>query len=143
VARLEAFRARFGGVKLAYGLRMNNNYQADELAYQGLGDYPALVDMGFDVTLLVQGPPDKAEKFAKMYDRRGTGMRFQMFAEPWVLGEVLAEGGFQAAFVADHCRSECQKANVPMIALRSLEPYYEGSIESANYLERQLTNILR
>jgi hypothetical protein len=142
-ARVETFRARFNGMKLAYGLRMNNNYQADELAYQGLGDYAALLELGFDVTLLVQGPPDKVEKFSKLYDRRGMGMRFQMFAEPWVLGEVLREGGFDVAFVADHCRTECQKAGVAMVRLRSLDPYYEGAIENCEFLTRTLTTSMR
>jgi hypothetical protein len=137
-ARLDAFKARFGGLRLAYGMRMNNNYNADELAYQGLGDYPALAELGFDVTLVVQGPPDKRGKFATMFERRGVQLPFEMFAEPWVLGDLLRDGAFKVACVADHCRSECQKAGAALLPLRSFDPYYEGVVRNCDHIERVL-----
>ena len=58
VEELERFRARVNGIRMAMGLRMLNNYRADQLAYEGLGDVEAISEMGFDLKLLVQGPPE-------------------------------------------------------------------------------------
>jgi hypothetical protein len=137
-----AFRARFGGVRLAYGLRMNNNYNADELAYQGLGDLPALQELGFDITLMVQGPPDKRDKFAAMFARRGLDLQFEMFAEPWILGDLLAAGHFGAAVLADFARSEAQRAGIPMIPVRRLESCYSGVSDNTALLQRLLAEVL-
>jgi nitrogenase molybdenum-iron protein alpha/beta subunit len=140
--RLEAFRARWGRLSIAYGIRMLNNYEADQLAYSGLGDHMALEEFGFDVTLLVQGPPDKRDRFEKMFERRGITLPFDMFIEPWVMAEVLQRGGYQVAYLADHCRPEAQKAGVPMIPSRGLKPFFQGAIENIDYLDHTLTHLL-
>lgn len=137
---IAAFRERFAGMKLAYGVRMVNNYQADLLAYGGLGDYHALMELGFDVTLLVQGPPDKRDKFKKMFERRGVDLPFEMFLEPWVLGDILRDGQFDLACVADHVRNEASKAGVPMIVSRALHPWLTGVPHTTVELSRILVN---
>jgi nitrogenase molybdenum-iron protein alpha/beta subunit len=141
-ARVEALKKRWGGLKVAYGIRMLNNYQADQLAYQGLGDHKALEEYGFDLTLLVQGPPDKREKFKQMFERRNIHLPFDMFLEPWVIGEVLQNGKYDAAYLADHCRPEAQKAGVPMITSRALEPYFAGVVTNANYVDHILQHLI-
>jgi nitrogenase molybdenum-iron protein alpha/beta subunit len=141
-SRLDAFRQRWQGLSIAYGIRMLNNYEADQLAYQGLGDYKALEEYGFNVTLLVQGPPDKRDRFEKMFARRGIHLPFDMFIEPWVMTEVLQRGGYQVAYLADHCRPEAQKAGVPMITSRGLMPFFQGVIENVEYLDHMLTQLL-
>jgi nitrogenase molybdenum-iron protein alpha/beta subunit len=135
---IATFKGRFEGVKLAYGLRMNNNYNADELAYQGTGDLTALEELGFDITLLVQGPPDKREKFGQLFERRGLHFKFDMFAEPWILGEVLRDGGFEIACLADFARSEAQRARIPMFPVRRLEACYDGIVDNTVLLTRLL-----
>lgn len=142
MAAVETFKARYAGLKVAMGIRMLNNYEADQLAYMGLGDYRALAELGFDLTLMVQGPPDKAPKFQAMFDRRGVEHPFEVFPEPWNLSEHLGGGRFDVAYLADHCRGECRKAGVPMIVSRELEPYYSGVGSNLEHLDRLLRQTL-
>lgn len=142
-AAVDAFRARFGGMRLAYGVRMVNNYQADLLAYQGLGDVAALEELGFDITLLVQGPPDKRDRFEQMFSRRGIARPFEMFREPWVLAEVFREGRFEVAVAADHVRNEAAKAGIPLLVNRSFTPWLVGVAETAQNLTHTLARSTR
>lgn len=137
-ARLEAFRSRYKGLRVAMGLRMLNNYQADQLAYQGLGDYRALAEMGFDLTIMVQGPPDRSDRIAKLFERRGITHPFVMFPEPWTLSDHIDGGRFDIGYFADHCRTQARKAGVPMIVSRDLDPYYEGVLPNIEHMDRML-----
>ncbi len=131
VAAAEGFAAHYGGMRMALGLRMLNNYKTDQLAAVGLGDHSALCELGFDITLLVQGEPERKAEFTRMYERRGFSLPFQMFVEPWNLSVLLAEGGFEVAYLGDYCREEARKANVPMITSRLLYPGYDGVARNA------------
>jgi nitrogenase molybdenum-iron protein alpha/beta subunit len=140
-AHIERIKSRWGGMRLAMGLRMLNNYSADQLAYGGMGDLAALVELGFDMTLLVQGPPEKRDRFQAMFDRLGMNYPFKVFPEPWNMSEHLTAGGFQVAYLADHCRAEARKAGVPMIVSRDFEPFYSGVAGNLEHLERTLLQI--
>lgn len=135
---LDAFRARYAGLRVALGLRMLNNYEADQLAYSGLGDQAAMEELGFDLTIMVQGPPDKRDKFQRLFDARGITVPFEMFAEPWTLSERIGGGRFDAAYLADHCRGECRKAGVPHIVSREFEPFFAGVPNNLRILDRVL-----
>jgi hypothetical protein len=127
-ALIDAFAKRVNGIKMAMGLRMLNNYRADQLAYEGLGDVEALAEMGFDIKLLVQGPPEERmrKKFVETFEELGCTLPFDIFPEPWGIGQRLKDGGFDAAYLADHCRLEAHEANIPMVVSRELRPYFEG-----------------
>ena len=140
-AALEAvadFRSRNEGSRMAMGLRMLNNYKADQIAYQGLGDYGALAELGFAITLMVQGPPEKAPKFAALFESRGVTDPFEVFPEPWNLSEHLRGDRFDIAYLADHCRAEARKAGVPMIVSRLLFPGYEGVPRNVETIDASL-----
>jgi hypothetical protein len=125
-AARERFRKRARGLRLALGLRMLNNYRADQLAYGGLGDAEALRELGFDITLLIQGPRKAAPRFEALLEAAGCALPYQIFPSPWNLAPLLAEGGYDVAYLADHSREEARKAGVPMIESRSLRPLYAG-----------------
>lgn len=141
-AEIAAFRARHAGLQVAMGLRMNNNYQSDQLAYQGLGDFKAFEELGFDMTLLVQGPPDRRERIAKLFAARGITQPFDMFPEPWTLSKYLDKTKYQVAYLADHCRTEARKAGVPMVVNRAFEPFFNGVGANLRHLERALREVL-
>lgn len=144
VAALEAverFRQRYGGLRIALGIRMLNNYEADQLAYQGLGDFAALEELGFNITLVVQGPHDRRERIARLLDKHGIQHPFEMFPEPWDLSGLLGGGRFDVAYMADHTSSECRRAGVPHIASRTLEPWYEGVLRNLSWLDRVLSEV--
>ncbi len=139
--RVATFQERYKGLRVAMGLRMLNNYEADQLAYQGLGDFAALAELGFDLTIMIQGPPDKREKFQRLFESRGITHPFEMFPEPWNLSEYIGGGRFDVAYMADHCRGECRKAGVPMIVSREFDPYYAGVQGNLDHLDRMLQSL--
>ena len=144
VEELERFRARVNGIRMAMGLRMLNNYRADQLAYEGLGDVEAISEMGFDLKLLVQGPPEDRfrTRFQETFDQLGCTLEFDIFPEPWGLSKRLKEGGFDAAYLADHCRLEAREAQVPMVVSRELKPFYEGVRANLIRMGKTLETIL-
>ena len=142
-ALIDAFAARHDGLHVALGLRMLNNYEPDQIAYQGLGDYDAFAELGFNLHLMVQGEGERADRFKQLYESRGITHPFEMFPEPWSLSEHLTGRGFDVAYLADHCKAEARKAGVPMIVSRGFEPFFGGVAANLDYLERNLRQVLR
>ncbi len=144
-ARLGSFRKRFGGMRVAVGLRMVNNYRADQLAYDGLGDLNVFVEAGFDPTLFIQGPPEEKARrhFAQRLKSLGCELPFHVFPDPFDLPPLLRAGKFDVAYLADHARTEARKAGVPLIQSRSLEPLFGGALRNIDYLEKVLVEIQR
>ena len=136
--RMNALRAETRGMRMAVAIRMLNTYQSDQLAYEGLGDLPALQEMGFEVTLLVQGPPEESTRtaFAARLAELGYDLPFTVFPGPWILGDYLVEGGFDVACVPDSSRDEAHAAGVPMISARALAPFLEGVGNNVALVER-------
>lgn len=137
-AQVDAFRARTASTRVAMGIRMLNNYQVDQLAYEGLGDVEALSELGFHLTLLVQGPPEQRARFEEMLSDLGVDLPFYVFPNPWNLAPLLAEGDYQVALLADHSWEEAQKAGVPMIRSRALAPLLAGVEPNLNLLTELL-----
>lgn len=137
-AALAKARARVGGMRMAVAIRMLNTYRADQLAFEGLGDLDALREAGFDVTLLVQGPPEQAARdaFAKTLARRGVDLPFEVFAGPFAFGECLRKGRYDVCYASDSSREAAREAGVPMIAARGLAPYLEGVVPNLELLTR-------
>jgi hypothetical protein len=125
---------------MAMGVRLLNNFRADQLAYGGLGDAPALAEMGFDLTLLVQGPPETGarERFGERLAELGCRIPFHVFPDPWQLGDLLAAGDYDVAYLADHSRAEAARAGVPMIVSRSLRPLFAGIADNVRTIARLL-----
>lgn len=141
--RLEAFRARFGGMRLAMGLRMVNNYEADQLAYDGLGDLPFFVEAGFDVRLFIQGPPEEEArtKVRARLESLGCSLPFELFPDPFVLPPLLKAGRFDLAYLAGHAQGEARRAGVPFVRARSLGPFLGGLRRSLDDLERAVAGL--
>lgn len=139
---LERFRAEVGSRRMAVAVRMLNTYRYDQLAFEGLGDVPALVEMGFDLTLLVQGPPEadaRAAFQAKLDERGFEGLPFEIFPGPYALADTLRRGRYEVCYAADSSREAARDAGVPMIAARGLAPFLEGVAGNLEQMRRMLT----
>ncbi|MBI4676510.1 MAG: hypothetical protein HY748_02885 [Elusimicrobia bacterium] len=126
------FRADFRGLSLAYGLRMCTNYEGDFLAYEGLGDLEFFAELGFRTALLVQGAPE-SESRRRIGERlRALGRKepFLVFPDPIVLPGILSKGGFSLAYLGGHAGPEAARAGVPLVATRSLSPFFKGCLDN-------------
>jgi hypothetical protein len=138
--QLDVFGQRRGKLRMAMGIRLLNNYRPDQLAYGGLGDVVALAEMGFDLTLLVQGPPEERSRkeFKSLLASRGCELPFEVFPDPWSLSGRLQAGRYDVAYLADHSREEAAKAGVPMIVSRGLAPFFSGISRNLATMDRLL-----
>jgi hypothetical protein len=73
-----------------------------------------------------------------MFARRNITLPFEMFLEPWIMGDLLAAGGYDVAYLADHCRNEAARAKVPMVPTRTMEPWLGGAVSNFNRFEHML-----
>ncbi|MDD5628002.1 MAG: nitrogenase component 1, partial [Elusimicrobia bacterium] len=124
------FRAEFRGLRLAYALRMCNNYEGDLLAYEGLGDLEFFAELGFQAALLVQGAPEADSKRRIGARLRSLGRRepFLVFPDPIELPGILRKVGFSLAYLGGHAGPEADRAQVPIVAARSLAPFFQGCL---------------
>ena len=119
------FRAAYTGKRLGLTLRMRNTYRSDVIAQDGLGQLDAFLELGFDVTLLIQGAPDPdvVDATAALLAARGVALPFQMFPGPFQLREFLEAGRYDLACVADHGLQAARLAGTPAIDTVAMQPF--------------------
>lgn len=125
-AAVEAARSEIQGARLGMTIRMLNTYQVDRVVQMGLGDLEHLREVGFDVTLLVQGPLEEGPKFEASLRAAGVDVPCITFPGPFVLGDLLRDEGFDVAIVPDSSRNTARRVGIPMLAARSLQPWFAG-----------------
>lgn len=124
-----ALRERVAGRKLALCIRMLKTHRADLLAYEGLTALELLRGLGFELRILVQGPPEEEARrsFATRLTELGYGdVPFDVFRGPWELGELLRAGGFDVAVMSDVARNVVEGAGVQMIPSQAWRPLFAG-----------------
>lgn len=137
---VESFRKRFDGLRLAVGLRMANFSRPAQLAADGTAEIDAFAELGWDVTLLVQGPPDPAGRrhFQERLERLGCGLPALIFAEPDELAGQLGSGRFDAAYLGDHAREYARRAGLALVPVGALRPFFSGVPGNLDLLRRAL-----
>jgi len=137
---VESFRDRHRGLRAAVAIRMMNSYRSDVLAYDGLGEVAALEELGFEVELLIQGPPeeDARERMRERLAARGSAHSFRAFPGPYALGQMLTEGGYDLCVIADSSREAAHAAAVPMLSTRSLGAFFGAVPDNVDRIERAL-----
>ena len=126
-------------MRMAMAIRMLNSYRADQLAYDGLGDFEMLRDAGFDITLFVQGPPEEASKFEASVQAWGIDVPVVVFPGPWKLAEAMQETGIQVACAPDSSHNTISRAGIPMLGARTLRPYFSGLAHNVELLRRLIS----
>ena len=117
---------------------MLNNYATDQLAFAGMADYAFFEELGFDITLLVQGAPERAKEFRALLDEQGISHEIEVFPEPWTISTHLGPNRFELAYLANHCRAQADIAKVPMIISRSFKPWLSGVSRNIRSVEQAL-----
>lgn len=145
VASLAEIRRSFTGLRLAYGIGSQHNFDADQLAREGLGDIPMLTEAGFEVELVIQerDRPDVHEKIRRHMRAIGLGLPYHLFYEPAVLAPVLIENRFDVAYLADFLADQCEIARIPMLPHGSLKPGYRGVVDALNLMRRVFKDVRR
>ena len=136
-AALAPTREKVDGMPLAMAIRMLNTYRADQLAYDGLGDYAFLRECGFDVSIFVQGPPEEGEKFAAtLVDKYGIEAPIHVFAGPLALSDQMRERGFRVAYAPDSSTANLRRAGIAVVPTRIFPPFFSGVAQSVALLDR-------
>jgi hypothetical protein len=126
--RLEKFKADFTGVRIAYAMRMKNTYSIANVAYDGLGFVSALLEMGLEVELLIQGAPDPDAQaaYADKLSQRGIDLPFHVFSSPPAVIDILRRGDYQLTYLSDSSRQEAQRAGVAFLGEELFSPFFSG-----------------
>ena len=133
-------RERAQGRKAVVAIRMLNTFAADQLAYEGLGEVAFLEELGLDVHVLVQGPPEQRshDAFAARLAELGFTLPFRIFRGPFELREILREGRYDLGILPDSARGQARDAGLAMLAARSLPAWFRGVPAALDRLARQL-----
>lgn len=138
---MERLAARARGRRLAICVRMSKTHRTDRLAHDGLGELPLLRSLGFEVGLLVQGPPEQAprQRFADRLAELGHGdVPFDVFEGPWRLGQRLREGGYEIALMSDVAQNVVEEAGIRMIPAGALRPLLSGMPDNLRLIAQVL-----
>lgn len=128
VQALEEARERFAGRRLAYGIGSHHNFRPDDLASEGLGALPLMIEMGFDIEIVIQerDRPDVHERIQRNLKAMGIDLPYRLFYEPAVLAPVLAEGRFDVGYLSDFLMGQATQVHLPTVPLGHVVPGYRG-----------------
>ena len=106
----------------------------------GLGQVKLFTELGFDVTVLIQGSPDPSMRpvWADLLAQHDLDIDFDVFAGPFAVGDCLRKGNYSLACVADWVHQEVASTGIPYIFANQLRPWLEGIGYNINYLQRTL-----
>lgn len=128
VEALAQARERFAGRRLAYGIGSHHNFRPDDLASEGLGALPLMIEMGFDIEIVIQerDRPEVHERIRRNLAAMGVDLPYRLFYEPAVLAPVLAEGRFDVGYLSDFLMGQASQVHLPTVPLGHLLPGYRG-----------------
>lgn len=138
VEAIKIGRAHFSGMRLAYGLGSHHNFDASQLNFEGLADLPLLLELGFDVILVIQerDRPEVHERIKRNLEAMQVNLPYRLFYEPAVLAPVLRECQVQVAYLSDFLSDQAERAEVPMVRLGRLRPSYRGVCDAVSVFLR-------
>ncbi len=138
VEGLELARKRFGGQRLAYGIGSHHNFRPDDLASEGLGALPLLMEMGFEIEIVIQerDRPDVHDRIQRNLQAMGIELPYRLFYEPAVLAPTLAQGNFDVAYLSDFLRGQAAQIHLPTVDLGHLVPGYLGVVSAVRQFDR-------
>jgi nitrogenase molybdenum-iron protein alpha/beta subunit len=137
----ERLAGRARGRRLAVCVRMVKTHRSDRLAYDGLGELPMLRELGFELGILVQGPPEEAarQRFGERLAELGHGdVPFDVFEGPWMLGDRLRRGRYELAVMSDVAQNVVEQEGVRMIGTGELQPLLAGVPRNLRLIEQVL-----
>jgi len=134
--RVAAFSASHPSPRIGMAIRMLNTFRSDQLAHDGLGDLPFLLECGFDVTIFIQGPPEEAPRFEETLRGMGVLCPVRVFPGPFQLVEHFQAEGLGLAYAPDSTLNLFRRAGIPSIPSRVFAPWLEGVTHNLAQLER-------
>lgn len=140
VEALSRARTRFAGRRLAYGIGSHHNFRPADLASEGLGALPLMMEMGFEVEVLIQerDRPDVHARIRRNLEALGIELPYRLFYEPAVLSPVLREGRFDVGYLSDFLSGQAAEVHLPMVPLGHLAPGYRGVPRAVAEFERAM-----
>ncbi len=135
MAHIARFRATHDTPRIGMAIRMLNTYRSDQLAHDGLGDLPFLLECGFDVMLFIQGPPEEAPRFEHTLRTLGVNCPVRVFPGPFLLVEHFQREDIRLAYAPDSTLNLLRRAGIPAIPSRVFAPWLEGVEHNVMQLE--------
>ena len=125
---------------MALGIRMHNSNQFNMVARDGLGHVRLFTELGFDVTLLIQGSPDPSMRdvWAELLAQRGLDLPFDVFPGPYAIGECLLRRPYRLACVADWMHEQVKDTGIPTVFSHQMQPWLSGVSANLDRLNRAL-----
>ena len=128
------------GKRFAVVIRMRNSYQIQSVAHHGLGHLPAILELGMEVSLLIQGAPDPKirEAYQAILEQQGFAIPFYIFSSPFELEELLMEHQFAGVCVADQGRHAAHSSGTPSIDPNELQSGLIGIKKNIQLMDERL-----
>jgi len=144
--RKEAFeavarkKADWKGLKLAYNIGTDRNYIPHITARNGLCEVDFFRELGFDVTLLIQGSPepDRVLFISRLLDEMKITADFDIFVDNVSMTPALKKKNYNLVYCVGAMAEMVRPTQVPMIALGSLRTGYNGCLYNLGLIEKTL-----
>lgn len=122
----------FSGRNLGYNIGTDRNYHPYRVAMDGLGDVAFFQELGFDVTLLIQGSPDPVRQhmIKRHLERLGIKAKFDIFVDNVALTPALLKTHYDLVYCVDFMADMVLPTGTPMISIGSLRMGFDGFVHN-------------
>jgi nitrogenase molybdenum-iron protein alpha/beta subunit len=140
MAAVAKFSAKWKGMKLAYNIGTDRNYYHLISAKDGLCEVNFFRELGFDVTLLVQGNPEP--KRILMIRKQLKEMKIEadidIFVDNVSMTPALRKKDYGLVYCVGAMAEMVRPTKIPMIALADLNLGYDGCLYNLFLIEKAL-----
>ena len=136
--QLTSVRMQTTNRHLALTIRMRNSNQIQAISYYGLGVYEMFRELGFRITILIQGARDEAvlQRYRSVLTAHHIGAPMEVFTSPFELGTHLRQGNFDLVCVADQGQETAFQANLPAVQPDHFTMGLAGAASNWRHLQR-------
>ncbi len=131
-------RRKCTGIRMGYNIGTNRNYVPASVALDGMSEVTAFSELGFDVTLLIQGSPDDRRRklITGHLADLNINASIDIFVDNVSILPVLKKHGFGFIYCIESLSEIVRPSGTPMIGLGRLKMGYGGCIENIRLIER-------
>ena len=132
LARVQPHLERFRGAHLGYNIGTDRNYHPHRVARDGMGEAGFFEELGFEVTLLIQGSPDPERKrlITEQLVRLGIRADFDIFMDNVAMTPALMKKHYDLVYCVDFMADMVRPTQTPMISIGTLLMGFDGFVHN-------------
>lgn len=136
----DAVSKKCAGREMGFNIGTERNYRPFVVAMDGLGEIGFFKELGFNITLLIQGSPDGGRKLliSQLLQKMKIEADFDIFVDNVSIATAVQKKDYDLVYCAEFMSEMIRPTGTPLIGIGRLKMGFEGAIKNYEMVEKAL-----